>query len=37
MYHTENMLNHIALDNKKLLKIIQSLDVNKALDMMVFE
>ena len=29
-YHTENGLNDIAFDNKKLVKIIQSLDANKA-------
>ena len=30
MYHTENRLNDITFDNEKLLKIIQSLDANKA-------
>ena len=30
MYHTENRLNNITFDNEKLLKIIQSLDANKA-------
>ena len=30
MYHIENRLNHIACDNKKLLKIIQPLDANKT-------
>ena len=29
-YHTENRLNDITFDNEKLLKIIQSLDANKA-------
>ena len=29
-YHTENRLNNITFDNEKLLKIIQSLDTNKA-------
>ena len=29
-YHTENRLNDIIFDNEKLLKIIQSLDANKA-------
>ena len=29
-YHTENRLNDITFDNKKLLKIIQSLDANKS-------
>ena len=28
--HTENRLNDIIFDNEKLLKIIQSLDANKA-------
>ena len=28
--HTENRLNDITFDNEKLLKIIQSLDANKA-------
>lgn len=30
MYHTENRLNGITFDNKKLLRIIQSSDANKA-------
>ena len=30
MYHTEDRLNDITFDNEKLLKIIQSLDANKA-------
>ena len=29
-YHTENRLNDITFDKEKLLKIIQSLDANKA-------
>ena len=29
-YHTENRLNDITFENEKLLKIIQSLDANKA-------
>ena len=29
-YHTENRLNDITFGNEKLLKIIQSLDANKA-------
>ena len=29
-YQTENRLNDITFDNEKLLKIIQSLDANKA-------
>ena len=29
-HHTENRLNGITFDNEKLLKIIQSLDANKA-------
>ena len=29
-YHAENRLNDITFDNEKLLKIIQSLDANKA-------
>ena len=29
-YHSENRLNDITFDNQKLLKIIQSLDANKA-------
>ena len=29
-YHTENRLNNITFENEKLLKRIQSLDVNKA-------
>ena len=29
-YHTENRLNDITFDNEKLLRIIQSLDANKA-------
>ena len=29
-YHTENRLNDFTFDNEKLLKIIQSLDANKA-------
>ena len=29
-YHTENRLHDITFDNEKLLKIIQSLDANKA-------
>ena len=28
--HAENMLNNITFDNEKLLKIIQSLNANKA-------
>ena len=30
MYHTENRLNDITFDKRKLLKIIQSLDESKA-------
>ena len=30
MYHTENRLNDIAFDKKKLLRIIQSSDANKT-------
>ena len=30
MYHTENRLNGITFDHEELLKIIQSLDANKA-------
>ena len=29
-YHTENRVNDITFDKKKLLKIIQSLDANKG-------
>ena len=29
-YHKENRLNDITFDNEKLIKIIQSLDANKA-------
>ena len=29
-YHTENMLNDVTFDNEKLLKIIKSLDADKA-------